>query len=247
MKILLLADIHGNFPALEAIDNFFKGTTFDYIVNCGDSLVYAPFPNEVIHWLIDRDALSILGNTDKKVIRLLQGKSFKKPSKPEKRIMYTHTAEILEKSCREYLLSLPISAEIALSGQSALLHDKKNTLGIFHGSPAKPHEFLFDSSPESRFLELSSEFPYKAIVTGHSHTPYHRKTLTTHFINPGSTGRMFDGDPRASCAVLKYSKNSFDIQHHRIAYDLNPVLEALRTYSLPPIYQMMYILGEKLN
>ncbi len=43
-RILLLADIHGNSPALLAIDRVLDATAFDYIVNCGDSLVYAPFP-----------------------------------------------------------------------------------------------------------------------------------------------------------------------------------------------------------
>ena len=53
MKILLLADIHGNFPALEAITEQLrqKGQPldqFDQICNCGDSTVYAPFPNECL-------------------------------------------------------------------------------------------------------------------------------------------------------------------------------------------------------
>jgi hypothetical protein len=64
----------------------------EQIFNCGDTLVYAPFPNETIDWLRRRAVFSIRGNTDDKVIKLLKGKSFRKPSKPEKRIMYTSTA-----------------------------------------------------------------------------------------------------------------------------------------------------------
>jgi predicted phosphodiesterase len=70
MKILLLSDIHGNFPALAAIINFFEDTSFTAICNCGDSLVYAPFPNETLHWLQNNNVRSILGNTDRKVKKL---------------------------------------------------------------------------------------------------------------------------------------------------------------------------------
>ncbi|WP_136805396.1 metallophosphoesterase family protein [Desulfosediminicola flagellatus] len=247
MKILLLADIHGNFPALEAIEHTFKGTHFDYIINCGDSVVYAPFPNEVIHWLMDKKALSILGNTDKKVIKLLKGKTFKKPSKPDKRIMYSHTADILDKDCSHYLMNLPISREVPLFTTTAPPAGKSDLLGVFHGSPAAPHEFLFDISPENRFKELASEFPYRIVVTGHSHTPYHFQALSSHFINPGSAGRMFDGDPRVSCAVLSFNRNTINVTHYRIEYNVNAVIEALNHHHLPPIYQMMYSLGKKLN
>lgn len=247
MKILLLADIHGNFPALEAIEHYFKGTQFDCIVNCGDTVVYAPFPNEVIQWLRDKKALSILGNTDKKVIKLLKGKTFKKPAKPEKRIMYSQTADILDKECSQYLMGLPISREVPLIRTTSPPVDKGELLGVFHGSPAAPHEFLFDISPENRFLELASQFPYRIIVTGHSHTPYHIKSLSSHFINPGSAGRMFDGDPRVSCAVLRFSRNTVKVTHYRIEYNVKAVIEALHHHHLPPIYQMMYTVGKKLN
>lgn len=247
MQILLISDIHGNYPALCAIDRYFSDTRFDHIVNCGDSVVYAPFANEVINWLIARKALSILGNTDKKVIKLLRGESFVKPKKFDKRIMYTHTAKQLTKACGEYLQSLGISAEISLVDRDLSSGGRQELLGIFHGSPAEPHEFLFDTSPLSRFQELAKAYPYKAIVTGHSHTPYHFEVNGTHFINPGSAGRMFDGNPTACCAVLTFAHKELSVHHHRIQYDIARVTEELERQQLPHIYQTMYILGKKLN
>ena len=84
MNILLISDIHGNYPALHAVADYFAADRFDHIINCGDSLVYAPFPNETMHWLEERQAISILGNTDKKVIQLLQGKPMRKPGQRRK-------------------------------------------------------------------------------------------------------------------------------------------------------------------
>ncbi|WP_267928343.1 metallophosphoesterase family protein [Desulfolithobacter dissulfuricans] len=46
MKFLLLADIHGNFPALEAVATHWSPDEFDAIIHAGDATVYAPFPTK---------------------------------------------------------------------------------------------------------------------------------------------------------------------------------------------------------
>ena len=83
IRILLISDIHGNYPALKAVDQQLTAASFDYIINAGDSLVYAPFPNEILAWLAEHHAIPILGNTDIKTIKFFSGKSVKKPGNPE--------------------------------------------------------------------------------------------------------------------------------------------------------------------
>lgn len=243
-QILLLSDIHGNFPALQAIETFFKGKTFEKIINCGDSTVYAPFPNETLDWLKQNEAISILGNTDKKVLKLLSGKGFKKPSKEEKRIMYSSTAKVLNDQNRSYLKSLPKKNSFKLQGEEK---GSKKRIGIFHGSPEHPHEFLFATTEDKRFLELAVNCPFDIVVTGHSHTPYHKFIGGVHFINPGSVGRMFDGNPAGSCAVLSFSEKGVAVSHYRIDYDIDRITNALKQQHLPEIYSDMYQLGRKLN
>lgn len=247
IRILLLSDIHGNYPALLAIDRQLDTTRFDYIVNAGDSLVYAPFPNETLIWLRERQATSILGNTDQKTIKLLTGKAIKKPRNPEKRIMYTSTAESLSNINRRYLLSLETSSTLKLSGSLKTAKQTKIILGIFHGSPADHNEFLFADSPDVRFQELAGLTNCHIVVTGHSHSPYHKKLANVHFINPGSVGRMFDSDPRAACATLEISAETITVQHFRIAYDIDAVVSKIREDNLPEIYATMYQQGKKLN
>jgi putative phosphoesterase len=241
MRILLLADIHGNMPALLAIERYFAehgGIGFDTICNCGDSTVYAPFPNETLQWLRDRQAFSILGNTDHKALTLLSGKNFKKPHDEEKRVMYRSTVEALTKESQRYLLSLPDSRELNLQGI---------TIGLFHGSPEHPRELLFAWTPDSRFQELSALTDCQIVVTGHSHSPYYKYIGGTHFINPGSAGRMFDGNPQASCALLTITGTGVQVQLHRISYPVEEVVDALRRHNLPEIYAAMFRQGRKLN
>ncbi len=222
-------------------------SSFDQIINCGDSIVYGPFPNETLEWLAANKALSILGNTDKKVIKLLCGKSFKKPSNHEKRIMYTWTAEELNKSNSNYLRSLPKSATLYIPPSSVPAALNKAKTGIYHGTPAHHHEFLFENSPTSRFIELSEMTDCNIVVTGHSHSPYYKQIGKTHFINPGSVGRMFDGDPRLSCALLTITTSSLRVEHFRLSYDVEKVVSGIEYHQLPGIYSKMFILGKKLN
>ncbi len=247
MHILLISDIHANFPALEAIDVFFRKVSFDLVINCGDSLVYAPFPNETLLWLQDKRAVSILGNTDKKVIKLTKGKTFKKPAKPEKRCMYTWTADALSDDSKTYLFSLKNRAKLSLNASWLSGTDADTRLGIYHGSPAKNHEFLFSSTPDERFAELAQQCNDSIVVCGHSHDPFHKCIDNIHFINPGSAGRMFDGNPDASCAVLQLTPSKLHVCHHRIPYDVTKTIQAINNAGLPKIYCEMFRLGIKSN
>ena len=238
MKLLLLSDIHGNFPALQAAAQHAHAEDCDLIVNAGDSTVYAPFCNQTLDWLRRHKVLSILGNTDIKVKKLLGGKRFKKPSKPEKRIMYTTTAESLSRKNRQHLLKLKKKAFFSVKG----FH-----FGLFHGSPEDPDEFLFDCTPDARFQELARATDYDIIITGHSHTPYHKHINGVHFINPGSIGRMFDGNPDASYAILHLQKNTIRLKHYRCSYAIEKVIRELAEKKLPDIYAEMYRSGRKLN
>lgn len=245
-RLLLLADLHGNFPALEAIDRAVDCASFDHIVNCGDSLVYAPFPNETLRWLQQHHVLSIRGNTDNKVVEILCGKIPKKPKKEEKRIMYTSTAASLDEQSRRQLLATPETALLPLAAPGNE-DDEDLTLGIYHGSPADPEEFLFADTPDSRFAELAKKVPCRLVVTGHSHSPYHKIVGGVHFINPGSAGRMFDGDPRASCAIVDIAGGDIAVHHLRIDYDIERVAGELARQHLPEIYSTMFRQGRKLN
>jgi putative phosphoesterase len=248
VRILIISDIHGNYPALAALSDRLPPRHFNHIINCGDSTVYTPFANETLQWLQEHKVLSILGNTDKKVIKLLRNKTFAKPGKQEKRIMYQSTADTLTTANRSFLLGLPKCRTLKVDpGSSEGSGGKKIRIGIFHGSPAHHHEFLFDNTPDSRFVELAAQTDCHLVLTGHSHTPYHKVISGVHFINPGSAGRMFDGDPRGCCATLEISGSDFAVHHYRIDYDIAEAVDRIRKEKLPEIYCSMLKQGKKLN
>ena len=226
-KLLVLGDIHSNYPALKAIEHQVQAHRFDGIINTGDITVYSTFPNKTIEWLRKReDALSILGNTDQRILRILKGKKLKKPAKEEKRVMYFWTCEKLLPENIRYLKSLPEQADFTIGNVR---------IGVFH------------DSPENRFRELAQGSPYQIQIMGHSHTPYYKIINKVHFINPGSAGRMFDGDPRASFAILEIDGEKINVEHFRIPYPVEKVVKGLKKNRLPDIYVKMFRKGKKLN
>jgi putative phosphoesterase len=238
-NILVLGDIHANFPALHAVRNYVREYRFDRIINTGDFTVYSTFPNETIQWFRKRsNSICILGNTDRRVLRILKEKKLKKPKKEEKRVMYFWTAEKLLSENVKYLKSLPRKTDLSIANIR---------IGVFHGTSDDEDETLFPSAPNSRFRELAEGSPFQVHIMGHSHTPYHKIVDGVHFINPGSVGRMFDGDLRAAFAILKIYSGQIAVDLFRIPYPVDAVVTGLRKNRLPDIYAKMYRLGRKLN
>jgi putative phosphoesterase len=238
-KILLLGDIHANYPALEAIIKYIQPDRFDWIVNTGDFTVYSTFPNETIQWFRKRKkTICILGNTDRKILRILKGKKLKKPKKNEKRVMYFWTSENLLPENIAYLKSLPQKTDFTVG---------RFRIGVFHGTLEDPDEELGPLASESRFQQLAKDSPYQVQIMGHSHMPYYRIVDGIHFINPGSVGRMFDGDFRTSFAILKIFSEKIAVEHFRIPYAVEAVIADLKNQKLPGIYAKMFTVGKKLN
>ena len=238
-KILILGDIHANYPALKAIQTYIRPDRFDRIVNTGDFTVYSTFPNETIQWFRKRKkTICILGNTDRRVLRILNGKQLKKPRKKEKRVMYFWTSENLLPENVKYLKSLPEQTDFTIG---------PIRIGVFHGTCDDADEELFPDAPEARFRKLAKGSPCQIHIMGHSHVPYYKVAGGVHFINPGSAGRMFDGDPRASFAILKISSEKIGVEHFRIPYPVKEVIKGLKKNRLPNIYTKMFQLGKKLN
>lgn len=236
-KILVLADIHANYPALKAISAFTQKNRFDLIVNAGDTTVYNTYPNQTIEWLRKKNCCSILGNTDTRVLDILDKKELIRPQKEEKRVMYFWTANKLKPANADYLRSLPHKTTIQI---------KNTKIGLFHGSPLVFEGKLFPDTPHSEFKKNAVN-SLDIIISGHTHTPYSKTVKGVHFINPGSAGRMFDGDPRSSFAIIKITATGIYVEHYRIPYHIEDTVKGFKLNNLPKIYKKMCRQGRKLN
>ena len=238
-KFLVMSDVHANYPALQAIETFVRGGRFHRVINAGDLVVYGTFPNETIEWFRKkRNTLCIVGNTDNRILRILAGEPLDRPRREEKRVMYYWTCENLLPGNARYLQSLPGQRDFTIDGIR---------IGVSHGTSDDEEETLSLDVPESRFRELARKSLCQVQIMGHSHAPFHKVVDGVHFLNPGSAGRMFDGDPRASFAILSVHAGKISVEHFRIPYPVEQVIESLNKNRLPAIYRKMYETGKKLN
>ncbi|GAB4371081.1 MAG: metallophosphoesterase family protein [Deltaproteobacteria bacterium] len=237
-RILVMSDIHANYPALRAIAEQVDPDRFDRIVHAGDLTVYGTFPNETIAWFRKRrNAVSVRGNTDRRVLRLFAGTPLTKPRKETKRAMYYWTQQVLLPRHVRFLERLPDRADFRLGGiRVRVLHGDS---GDGESAGADPMPGLPGRGDEQSGVDL--------LITGHTHEPVHEVVGGVHHVNPGSVGRMFDGDPRASYAILTIGRKGIEVEHRRVAYPVEETAEGIRKHRLPAIFAEMFRQGRKLS
>ncbi|MCS7046934.1 MAG: metallophosphatase family protein [Gemmataceae bacterium] len=206
MRILLLADIHANWPALQAIQE-----PFDVCLVMGDIVDYGLEPAPCIEWVRQRATYVVRGNHDHGVAQQVRinGKNGFKYLTGVTRIL---TQERISQADRRYLGSLPISKRVTIDNTKFLL---------VHATPRDPLDeyAIADVDFWSRRLEGVDA---QVICTGHTHLPCVLEVGERLIINPGSVGQPRDGDPRASYAIIENQR----VELKRIEY---PVEETVRT------------------
>lgn len=229
MKLTLLADVHGNLPALEAVlRHAHVQRAAAIILNLGDLTGYGPFPEEVVRWSRSPKVVSVLGDYDQKVLSKKHRKTqWKGVKTADKRAMFAWTYRTLTKSSRNFLRSLPATQLIEVEGIRILLS---------HGSPVEPGDPSQRDVSQAYLVDLAATEGASVVVSGHTHQSFSYEEQGLLFINPGSVGRPDDGDPRASYAILEIEKGEVKVQHNRIPYDIMAAVHGLRRAGLPEVF-----------
>jgi len=239
MKVALIGDVHANLPALHAVLAHIHQQGVKTIWNIGDWVGYNAFPNEVIDQMEQEDALSIVGNYDRKVLKFKKKKvKWAKTKRPEKYLAFKWAYKTLTKENRVFLRSLPTERRLHVSEQQILLT---------HGSPVAIDEALTPDTPKRRFRELAHIAGTDVVVCGHSHRPFARHVAGVWFINTGSVGRPDDGDPRASYALLQIEPDGLQVKHYRLDYDIAWAVAAIQQNNLPEAFGWMLQQGRNLD
>lgn len=238
-SVALIGDVHANLPALEAVLAHAEQRGAEAIWNIGDFVGYGAFPDDVVKRLIREKAVSIIGNYDLKVLKVKKKKEKWQTRKlPQKLFAFEWAYDHLSRKSRRYLRSLPQEVRLEVDGRCVLLT---------HGSPASNEEALTPDTPQRRLGELAQMAHADVVICGHSHQPFTREVAGVWFINTGSVGRPDDGDPRACYALLEMGPASLQVQHYRVAYDVDRAVAAIRANQLPEAFAQMALRGRNLD
>ncbi|MBZ0319847.1 MAG: metallophosphatase family protein [Anaerolineae bacterium] len=217
--IAVIADIHGNIWALDAVLADIEKRGISTIVDLGDSLWGSFDPAATVNRLIERGIPSISGNCDRMLVA---------PSDEEKRAQaYQFTIAQLSDAHLAWLRDLPKT--ITLDG-----------VLFCHGTPFDDATYLIEQvtahgvsiRPDAELTTMLGDLAVEGVCCGHSHVP--RLVMLADgrwIVNPGSVGYpayagdepvphvMESGSPHARYAILKREAVGWSIEHIAVPYD----------------------------
>jgi predicted phosphodiesterase len=238
VRIALLADVHANLHALEAVLAEVRAAGCDELWMAGDWVVYGAFPEECVTLLRAAGARGIAGDSDREAVAAAAGTMPPAAAEP-KRAALAWTAAALSPSALAFLAELP--HELRLSAGAG---DAKGGALLVHGSPERIDEHLWPHTPQARLADLAVVADAALVVCGHTHAAMDRTVGATRYLNPGSVGRAGDGDPRASWGLLAVDDAGIlGFAPRRVAYDHLAAAAAVRERGLPEIVARMLAEG----
>lgn len=207
MKTLIISDIHGNLPALEAILK--EEGNYDTCLFLGDVVDYGPFPKECVKFLVDEMDVGVIGNHDNAIARNVDcgcRGDFKQFSEETRAWHRT----LLDDADLRFLHALPQVSQTHIDGQRLFL------------AHATPQGDLFQYLKEDEVDKAVEGIVADIVLLGHTHVQFKKYVGRTMVVNPGSVGLARDGG-KACYAVLRDGK----IDLHRLEYDVERTIAAL--------------------
>lgn len=219
MKIVILADIHANLSALDAVLADVEARYRpDALISLGDLIDYGMRSNEVIE-RIQNIKMPLMANLQGNHEKALLDCDLSRFSSDRGRAMSTYTREHLTAASLDYIRDVmqDPKQELTIDGHRVLL---------LHGDIEDP--FWGKLTPEKTRDERYKEFDY--VLSGHTHMPFKTETFfkddnptlrnqkRTVFINPGSVGQPRNQNPCAQYVYIDFATG--ETHFNAVAYDI---------------------------
>ncbi len=217
MKLAIIADIHGNLQALEAVLKDLEQHDIDRLIVNGDSVNRNPNSPKVLERLQSLrspKAELILGNHDD-LMCLWNKRSEKLPKEWFDDPFWLGTAWVVEQlqanSWLELLASLPMTLRISDSEAGDVL--------ISHGSPRHYREGYGRYLRDEEISEITEMHPARIYIGSHTHRTMQRKFGSHQILNTGAVGTPFNQDPRAQYILLEKIDNAWQVSFQAVPYN----------------------------
>jgi predicted phosphodiesterase len=232
MKILLLSDIHGNWPALQAVLQ--AEPDANQILCLGDLVNYGPQPVECVAWAMRLNPLSV-------VIQGSHDRAFGLGTAPHCAPPYQQLAEAMQ-SATSPLLSPEMKHFLgALQPIQRFPCGETTCVAYHHHTAARDAHFPQPGEQNAQWpwesdIVLLGHAENQFVLVGHpamlflshAHLPMKTNWGNTLVVNPGSVGLPTDGDARAAYAVWEDGM----VTLRRAAYDVEETVRALELLTM---------------
>lgn len=233
----IVADVHANLQALEAVLHFLDSQGVEEIWCLGDVVGYGGDPAACVEIVRERCAGTVRGNHDAAAVEPRLRGTFN----PHARAAIERQAGLLDESAIGWLAGLPPLIKL-------------DDVVLLHGSVAEPDGFPYVLGKWDAVRELEA-LPARWGFYGHTHVPavwrmdpedrVEELFLSDaaselpldrpgrYLVNPGAVGQPRDGDPRAACAI--FDRRSTLFRCVRVDYDVLAAQSAIRRAGMPPV------------
>lgn len=250
MRFAIVADIHGNLPALNAVIEDAERNKIDQFIFVGDYCLSNPYPNECISRIRNLDKKYIIRGNEESYLENLIGKDQSTWTDGQMQISY-YCYQKINSDNREYLLSMPnqiklvyndISLHIAHSSEAFISNCEsrewstakiamryKDSWTTHDAFQTDIHKYL---SEDKQFHEIFDELESGIYIFGHSHIQW---TYRSHngkkmLINPGSCGLPLDCiDAGIPYTILDIANSdNVTVEERRVPFNMDKYIEILR-------------------
>lgn len=234
-RIGILADIHANLPALEAVLAAATDMGVSEYILLGDVVGYGPHPEACVERVAQLPLLAaVRGNHDQAIV----SGEIELGMRSMAQISLAWTQTQLSAASKAWLGSLPTFW-------------RQGPIMAVHGSlldPQHMYGYIYDMTYEAN-LQVARSLDLAALFFGHSHFPviyrqchgFIEQRLPTQtvrllepgrclLLNPGSVGQPRDRDPRAAFAI--WEQTSQQVHFFRQAYPLTHTINDIRSAGL---------------
>lgn len=213
MRIAVLADIHANLGALEAVIDDIDAWAPELVIMGGDIVNRGPQPRPCVDLVLEKVAAegwqAIKGNHEDFVLSHLEDDWSREGPEFEIRRNSYWTFQRLNGQ-------LPALAQLPDAWQGA--GPAGTRLRVVHASMLGNRHGIYEKNSDQD-LRRKIAPPPDVFAAGHTHRPLIRNVDDTLVLNVGSVGCPFDGDGRACYAQLTHDGQAWQAELVRVEYD----------------------------
>lgn len=219
-RVAVVADIHGNLTALEAVLADLAWRAPDATLVIAGDLVGGPQQEAVITRLRGLGAPMVRGNGEDYLTRIETGAAPAAWLTHRQYAMARWTYDQTSPAARDFLRALPVRLTINLPGADPVL--------VFHGGPDNTNEHLCPTLNPGALERAFASTTEAVLVCGHSHLPWQVRQGQRLAFNPGAVCAPLDGSIGAQYGLLTWTETGWDGEIFTIPYDLTAFERAYR-------------------
>ncbi|MEP7356775.1 MAG: metallophosphoesterase family protein [Anaerolineales bacterium] len=217
-RLAILADIHGNLPALEAVQADLAQFSVEQVIVAGDIINWGPSSAEVATRILEAGWPLIRGNNEFYLL------DYGTPRAPA---AWADTNQWALLPWLRQQLPAPWPATIAAWPDTlSLRFADAPPIRVLHGSPRANNEPIFATDPDTHIATLLAGVEEQVVVAAHTHLALDRRVNGWHILNPGSAGVPLDGRHLARYLLLEGDERGWRPTFREVPIDPAPVLAA---------------------